>query len=297
MTELEKLILKKNRIKQMEDQKRRMDAKIEAESAINQAEYLELTARKPRQVWDQAPPTASTVDLSGSKNMNKSDHPMSYLLRQKQMLQNTYQKLSQAMDKEAALLKQQTYRESGNIVPGGAPQTLKHNFEAGLVPSLLPGNLGDINKVIWPFWFTTTKTTLAPNTAAQGNITITQEAAFIWLAYSKTVLLEETGSPGQYQYVDPDEAGAAAKSNNLTFLIRDSQSSRQFMNKAIDINQVGHWKYPTVLPTPQLLLPNSNIEVTYQNNDNDVTYRPFITFFGLRVRIEDAKNILSTISA
>lgn len=276
----------------LKNQKAVLDARIAAVTEQNQERQDALTAPAFYPGGDSAEPTASTLDLSGRNNMSK--HPMNYLMQQSTMLENNLNKLTDVMEREAALLKQEESRRNGNIV-GGSPQGLKHDF-SNLSPYLRPGNLGDINKIVWPFWFTSSKVTLAPNTAAQGNITITQEAAFIWLSYVKCVFLEEDGGPGQYQYIDPDAAGAAGKQNGLTLLIRDSQSSRQFMNQPIDINQVGHWRYPTVLPTPQLLLPNTNLELSFQNNTNDLTYRPFVTLFGLRVRIEDAKNILSTIS-
>jgi hypothetical protein len=58
---------------------------------------------------------------------------------------------------------------------------------------------------------------------------------------------------------------------------------------------VGVPEFPSVLPTPILFLPNSTIEVTYQNDNATDTFVPFITLFGYRVRIEDAQNILSTV--
>jgi hypothetical protein len=227
---------------------------------------------------------------------NKTGHPLKYLSQQNVMLKNQLKSLEAQMNKEAKLLKNAQSMRNNGITGGGSPQSVMSDLSSGLPANLRPGNLGDINKVVWPFWFTTTDAVVNPNQAVQGNITITQEAAFIWLSYTKAVFLEETGGPGQYQYIDPNQADGAGKSNGLSVLFRDSQSSRQFMNKPIDINQVGYAKFPTVLPTPQLLLPNSNIEFTYQNNTDDLVYRPFITLFGLRVRIEDAQNILSTIT-
>jgi hypothetical protein len=246
-------------------------------------------------ILDRPEPTASTIQFSGGNPM-QTKHPFNYLLKQKTILNNQLNQLQSQMNKEHALLKQAESKMRGNLVPTEGPVSMAHNLAQGLNEKMMPGNLGDINRVVWPFWFTTTKATLAPNTAVQGNITVTQEAAMIMTSYTKAVFLEEDGSPGQYQYIDPNQPDASGKSNGLTFVWRDSQSSRSFMNKAIDINQIGHWKYPTILPTPQLFLPNSNIEFTYQNNTNDRTYRPFITIFGLRVRIEHAKDILSTIN-
>jgi hypothetical protein len=45
-----------------------------------------------------------------------------------------------------------------------------------------------------------------------------------------------------------------------------------------------------------MFLPNSTVEAIFSNKDAARTYVPFVTFFGYRVRIEDAQNILSTIT-
>lgn len=288
MTDLEKMIRQASQ--GVESNK----AKIEAVQNYNAAQIKKARQTNEAPVPMKSMPTASTVDLSGSKNM--SNHPFMYLQNQKTMLQNQLNSLHQQMDKEAKLLKNAEMKMRGNQIPPVGPQSLQHNLAQGLSSKLMPGNLGDINKIAWPFWFTSTKATCPPNTAINGNVTVTQEAAFIALSYTKAVFLEETGSPGQYQYIDPNQPDDSGKSNGLTFLLRDSQSSRQFMNRAIDINQIGFWKYPTVLPVPQLFLPNSNIEFTFQNNTNDLTYRPYISIFGLRVRIDHAKDILSTVT-
>lgn len=254
---------------------------------------------------DDVPPYASTIKtatpspelgLNGGNSVN-NQHPLSkYLSQQKAQLNSKLRQLQVEMEKEASQLKNMSATANAGLLPNSGPKTMQANFMQ-VAAKLRPGNLGDINRVVWPFWFTTTKVTLPPNTTGQGNVTITQEAAFIWLGYTKIVYLEQVGNPGAYNYIDPEQPDAAGKANNLTMSIRDSQSSRTFMNKSIDLNQIGTWKYPTILPTPQLLLPNSNMEFGFSNSDQNNTYRPFVCMYGLRVRIEDAKNILSTISA
>lgn len=265
-------------------------AKLAAVQNVRDAQKQAMMQTDPKYVFSTPVKTASTVEMNG-------EHPMAskYIDRQLQMQQNNYERLKSQYDKELALLKQEESKMKGGVAGGGSPHALEHNMR-NLPKGLAPGNVGDINRVMWPFWFTTTNITLAPNTSVQGNITITQEAAFIFTHYTKAVFLEKTGQPGEFLFVDPDQADSSGKSNGLTFDMRDSQSSRSFMNVGLDLNQIGYWKYPTWLPTPQLFLPNSNIEFNFQNNTNDRTYKPFITMHGLRVRIEHAKDILSTIS-
>ena len=286
-----------NKYEALKKQRPELTTKIQAVIDYNRAKIKSIQDSYAQKYFgDQLPPTQSTVQLSGDPSM-ANNHPLQkYLSQQKSMLSSKVKQLQTQFEKEAGQLENMMATANAGMVPNVGPKTLQSNM-MNLPSQFRPGNLGDINRVVWPFWFTTSKVTLVPNSTAQGNITITQEAAFIWLSYTKTVYLEEVGVPGNYNFIDPEQPDSAGKSNNLTMSIRDSQSTRTFMNLSIDINQVGYWKYPTMLPTPQLILPNSNIEFQFSNNDQDNTYRPYITMFGLRVRIEDAKDILSTISS
>lgn len=189
-------------------------------------------------------------------------------------------------------------RFKGGMTSNTGAYTLEQNLMKSHVGALMPGNVGDINRVIWPFWFTTEDVTLAPSQAINANFTVTQEAAFVLLSMTRSVYVEQEGqaNAGKFTYIDPEGVGAAGKTNGLTFVIQDSQSSRSFMNTPLDVNHLGYWRKPTIMDAPPLFLPNSNIEVTWQNNSLDNTYRPRLTFFGYRVRIDHAKDILSTVS-
>jgi hypothetical protein len=248
----------------------------------------------PGGMLNQPNPTASTIHTGAT--MNNQYHPLKGLL-QKQLtdVRNRLAQATAEMQKQQGILENMQMRQNGGLVGNNGAKTLMYNMEKGLDGPLMPGNVGDINRVIWPFWFTSEKVTLGPNQSANANITVTQEAGFVWMSYTKAIFLEEDGGPGQYQLIDPDQANAGGKANELTFIIRDSQSSRSFMNKGLDVNQAGYWKKPTTNITPVLFLPNSNVEVIWQNNSTDRTYRPFITMFGYRLRIDHAKDILSTI--
>jgi len=162
-----------------------------------------------------------------------------------------------------------------------------------------PGNIGDIDKVIWPFFFTFTSPTLAAQTGANAFISVTQEAAFIWMKVSKVVFIKEEIAAPIYRYTaidsnNPNELLRCA--HDLKISIRDAQSSRVFFATAQEIDHFGTGSEPTVLPTPQLFLPNSTIECVYQNDHASRVYIPFITLFGYRVRIDKANEILSTIT-
>jgi len=168
-----------------------------------------------------------------------------------------------------------------------------------MTDSMRPMNIGDINRVIWPFWFTFTAPEVNPNASISGFMSVTQEAGFNILTMCKTVFLRTGIDPATYQYValdgnNPDDD--LANANGLTITLKDSQSSRVFMSQPLPIDDIGTAEKPTVLPSPQFLLPNSTMEIGYQNNHATNVYVPFVTFFGYRVRIENSQNILSNIT-
>lgn len=178
------------------------------------------------------------------------------------------------------------------------PTKQMQNKMASLPAALRPGNVGAINRVIWPFWFTSSAIELEPvNGAGQAFTTITQEACFVWMAYSKTVYKRGGTSPNlTYTYIDSLNEELAGQTDGLSFTIRDSSSTRTFHNRPMELDQVGGGEFPSVLPTPIMFLPNSTIEFTFQNNHPTDAFVPFITMFGYRIRIDDAQNLLSLVT-
>jgi hypothetical protein len=188
-------------------------------------------------------------------------------------------------------MKEQSMRNQGLIPNPQSTKDFKSNLNSSLPKQLRPGNIGQINQIVWPFWFTFSAPELVAQTASSGFLTITQEAGFILLSITKSVFIK---SGGAYTYVDPNVSTAAGDTDALKFTIRDAQSSRVFHNLPMELDMVGHPEFPTVLPSPLYFLPNSTIEITYQNDNPSVTYVPFVTFFGYRIRMDDP-NILSTV--
>lgn len=161
---------------------------------------------------------------------------------------------------------------------------------------LAPGNVGDVNRVIWPFWFGTVRADVAASPAASvsTSFSVTQEAAFVAMSYTKAVFLKTAG-PFNVSYLDPTYTNGAGKATGLSFRFRDAQSTREFMQAPIDIDNFGNPLFPTKLPSPMLIMPRATIEVGFDNaSAND--YVVFLSFFGYRIRLEDAQNILSTVS-
>ena len=164
------------------------------------------------------------------------------------------------------------------------------------LPGMLrPGNVGDINRVIWPFWFTFTPAPeLAPGESSSASFAVTQEASFVAMAITKTVHNLTVGPT--YTYVDPGDETGAGETPGLSFFLRDAQSSRVFMQSTIELDHIGAPRFPTILAQPMLFLPNSVVEAGYTNSNASNTYVPFVTLFGYRLRIEESEKIRSLVT-
>ncbi len=207
--------------------------------------------------------------------MSKQEHP---LVRQQRM--------------QAQLKARQVAQRSP-----GSPYELERNMLNAKLGSLMPGNVGDINKIVWPFWFSFNAPELAPNVSSQASFSVSQEAAFIWMSFTKVVFKRTGGGPNyDYTAIDASDETASGDADDLTVYFKDSQSSRQFGRNPMPIDVVGSPQDPTVFTTPIMFLPNANVEAYYSNSHASNIYVPFITAFGYRVRIENAQEILSLIT-
>lgn len=181
-------------------------------------------------------------------------------------------------------------------VPNNSAQNLRYNMSNALGPLLTPGNINDVNAVIWPFYFTTDipDSPLAANETFQTGFSVTQEAAFIFMSFTKSVYLAEGEDPDQsWTYLDPNDALPSAP--GLQFTLRDGSSSRQYFNTPINIDTYANPLFPTKFPRPVMLLPNQVMQIQFVNNHPTNLYVPFITAFGYRIRIDEAQKFLSLV--
>ena len=175
-----------------------------------------------------------------------------------------------------------------------SPNGLNNTLKQALPPDMLPGNIGDINNVFWPFFFTFSAPELPPNSGSIASFTVTQEASFILTGMWKVVFKKVNGI---FTAIDPLQADEAlANANGLAMTLRDAQSSRTFMQLPMGIDEIGCAEFPTDLKKPQMFLPNSTIECIYQNSNPTDTFVPFISMFGYRLRVENSASILSLIT-
>jgi len=217
------------------------------------------------------------------------------MMQQLQVLQNQVQGIAAIVDSKANQLALQESQLAQSQVPNNSAQQLDYNMSNSLGPLLQPGNIGDINSVIWPFYFSTDipATPISTNETLQTGFSVTQEAAFIWMSYTKAVYLVEGEAPADsWTYLDP---AAQPSAPGLVFTLRDGSSSRQFFNSPINIDTYGNPRFPTKLPRPIMLLPNQVMQVAFTNNHPTNIYVPIITAFGYRIRVDQADKLLSLV--
>lgn len=171
---------------------------------------------------------------------------------------------------------------------------LRQSLGEFVPPHLMPGNVGPLNCVTWPFWFPIDFDYGDSYTIKGGGIDIqnktfqvTQEAAILLVAMTRQA----------------DTYGTAGHLGPWNITIRDQQSSRQFNDTPIPIQQISRvGGLPTQLPTAMLLMPNAQIQVQMNSwipaGTNMVTVgssHQQINFFGYRIRIEDTAKVMSSV--
>lgn len=167
---------------------------------------------------------------------------------------------------------------------------LKEELARKLPVNLMPGNVGDLAKVAWPFWFQVNfdfgpAPTWTPATSQTSSFQVTQEAAFLIMGI----------------YRKSNSYSTAGELAPLLLQIRDRQSSRLFMDKPMPWQTIGKKSRPTIFSTPMLVMPNAFIDVTLTTFATNQATAPGesgkqqVSFFGYRVRVEDADQVLSSV--
>lgn len=222
-----------------------------------------------------------------------SDQLIKNLMSQKAQLQDGVRKLTSYNEQREMVLKDKEDRLRQKYLKNEDVKNLQANLNSSLPSYLAPGNVGDINRVIWPFYFSTPFVNpIAPGTTVRTSINVTQEAAFTWMSYMKAVYLYDAG---ELTYIDPDNSDQSSLAPGLAFTIRDAQSQREFFGGFVDLDTVGNPRFPSTLPSPMMVIPNGVLEVTFTNKHATNYYVPRMSFFGYRMRIENQQELLSTV--
>lgn len=217
------------------------------------------------------------------------------MMQELQAKRNQVDSIKAVVDSKAKRVLELENQLRQGVVPNNSPQQLDYNMRNAMGPLLAPGNIGEINNVIWPFYFTTDNplTEIGPDETFQTGYGVTQEAAFIMMSYTKSVYLVEGEDDNRtYTYLDPNNNQFAP---GLVFTFRDGSSSRQLFNTPMNIDHYGNPFYPTKFPRPMMLLPNQVFQIAFTNTHSTNRYLPFITAFGYRIRVDQAQNLLSLV--
>lgn len=178
------------------------------------------------------------------------------------------------------------------------PQINKKNLRNSLgefiPPHLMPGNVGPLNTVVWPYWFPvdfdygTNYTILGGGQDLQTqNFQVDQEAALLLIGITRQA----------------DTYGTAGHLGPWNITVRDNQSSRQFNDIPVPIQQISRFGgQPTQLPTTMLLMPNAIIQVQLNSwvpagtsqATTGSSHQQF-NFFGYRIRIEDTAKVMGSV--
>lgn len=175
-------------------------------------------------------------------------------------------------------------------VPGSV-ENLKSQLMSGLPMHLMPLNVGSLKEAAWNFFYSTRfdfagLSQLNRNIRETRSFQVSQEAAFIITHVSQNFTQGPTVAAGLAPWAIQFE---------------DRQSTRKLNNQPMPIQTFGDRGLPTKLCTPFLVLPNAFLDVTltceveqpYAIAPSDVNLE--VMFIGIRMRIDQADKILSTI--
>lgn len=194
--------------------------------------------------------------------------------------------------READLDSRKRYLNANQTIPAGNVQIMRESMQGILPAYMMPGNVGGINQVCWPFYFQIEldigdDPTIIDSSFTKGFFQVDQEAALLLMSVSRAH--------------NTDAAGFSATVNApLQVELIDRQSSRRFSNAPTPLQMFGFNSMPAIFPTPMYIQPNGFLDVIV--NGIPATAQSFtgsgkfqLSFFGYRIRTEDTNKVLSTI--
>ena len=180
-----------------------------------------------------------------------------------------------------------------STAPNVKKENLRDSMGSFVPPHLMPGNVGPLNCVVWPFWFPvnfdfgTNPTITGGQTSQTQTFQVTQEASILLIGVARQA----------------DAYSTAGHLGPWNITIRDNQSSRQFNDTPVPIQMISYAAgLPTQLPTAMLLMPNATIAVVMSNwlpagfaQTTVGSGAHQFSFFGYRVRIEDSEKVMGSV--
>lgn len=197
-------------------------------------------------------------------------------------------------ERERSIDARRTYLNKPGVFAANNVKTLRDSLMGALPNHMMPGNVGGLNEVCWPFYFQASvdfgsDPTIQANNYKSSYFQVDQEAGFLLLSIGVSFMTDSVG------------ASAIANAPVQIELI-DRQSSRRFANDPIPLQMFGGNSLPSVFPTPFYMQPNAFLDIkangmleTAQDFTGSGLFK--LSFFGYRIRTEDAGKVLSTIFA
>ena len=197
-------------------------------------------------------------------------------------------------ERERSLNARSMVLSSPQTFPGNNVKSLKDSMIGNLPSHMVPGNVGGINEVTWPFYFQIEMDmgddpSISETLIRRGSFQVDREAALLLMSVSRAH--------------NTDDLGASATIlAPLQVEIIDRQSSRRFNNAPMPLQMIGQNSNPSIFPTPMYIQPNAFLDVVVSGintipQDFSGSGRFQLSFFGYRIRTEDAGKVLSTIFA
>jgi hypothetical protein len=197
-------------------------------------------------------------------------------------------------EREKSLDARKMYLDSPGVFNSNSIKTLRTGLQGALPNFMMPGNVGGINEVTWPFYFQI-DIDMGDDPSISSNIfsltknffQVDQEAALLLMSIGRS---HSTNAAGQSATIDAP----------LQVELIDRQSSRRFSDKPFPLQMIGLDSLPSVLPTSMYIQPNAFLDVIVNgipDSPQDFTGSGVfqLSFFGMRIRTEDAGKVLSTI--
>lgn len=148
---------------------------------------------------------------------------------------------------------------------------LQHDIKLGIK---------EINDKVWPFFFPTDLVKVEPNRTESANVEITNEAGFIITKVSKVVYRFDGDDP---VYIDPNDDASTGLLAGLSFRMKNSSSTRSWMDKAVHLNMIGDGSIPYKLDKTFFMTPNQNMNFEVSNKSQE-TYLVGFCLHGIRFK-------------
>lgn len=203
--------------------------------------------------------------------------------------------LRQALrQREKNLNARKQFLDNPSSFPVNNVKSLRQSLMGSLPNHMVPGNVGGINEVTWPFYFQMEldmgdDPSISDVLIKKGSFQVDQEAAFLLMSVSRA---HQTNAAGQ----------SATILAPLQVEIIDRQSSRRFNNAPMPLQMIGQNSQPSIMPTSMYVMPNAFLDVVVSGinsvpQDFSGSGKFQLSFFGYRIRTDDAGKVLSTVFA